>query len=120
MHIVVLGIFQKDGRSTALDVIKYVENGWNKFDLPYSKMICIITDIEATMVKTGCLFKTRSQACDGQTQWHGCVDHILELATKKAFVDLPQSTGAMSAARSLVGYFSSSTQAQAKLLSKQV
>jgi len=72
------------------------------------------------MVKAGCLFKTRSRACDGETQWHGCVDHILELVTKKAFVDLPQSAGAMSAARSLVGHFSSSPQAEAKLLSKQV
>jgi hypothetical protein len=51
------------------------------------------------MVKAGRLFKTSSRASDRQTHWHGCVEHILELVTKKAFVDLPQSAGAMSAAK---------------------
>jgi hypothetical protein len=120
LHSFVLGTFQKDGRSTALDVVKYVENGWNKFDIPCSKMICIVTNIKATMVKASHLFKVRNLACAGQTIWHVYVDHILELFTKKAFVDLPQSAGAMSAARSLVGYFSSSLQVETKLLSKQV
>jgi len=62
LHSFVLGIFQKDGRSTATDVVKYVEDAWNKFDLLYSKNICVVTDTEVTMVKAGRLFKTSSRA----------------------------------------------------------
>ena len=36
LHSYVLGIFQKDGRSAAADIVKYVEDAWDKFDLPYS------------------------------------------------------------------------------------
>ena len=46
-----------------------------------------------------------------EVPWHGCVDHILELTTGKAFSDTDTTAGAMSQARALVGHFSMSTQA---------
>jgi hypothetical protein len=51
--------------------------------------------------------------------WHGCIDHLLELVTEIAFDDIPESAGALLAARKLIGHFSSSSQAQSKLLSLQ-
>jgi hypothetical protein len=56
----------------------------------------------------------------GVTKWHGCIDHLLELVTGIAFKDLPESDGTMSACRTLINYFNSSSQAMAKLLSKQL
>jgi len=49
LHSFVPGIFQKDGRSTATNVVKYVEDSWNKFDLLYSKNSCVVTDTEVTI-----------------------------------------------------------------------
>jgi hypothetical protein len=55
-----------------------------------------------------------------QVSWHGCIDHLLNLITKIAFKDFAESDGAMNAARELVGHFSSSSQAEEILLSKQI
>jgi hypothetical protein len=55
----------------------------------------------------------------GVIKWHGCIDHLLELVIGIAFKDLPESHGTMSACRTLINFFNSSSQAMAKLLSKQ-
>ena len=49
-----------------------------------------------------------------------CVDHLLNLVTKLAFKDLEESNGAINKVRELVGHFSSSSQEEAILLSKQM
>ena len=48
-------------------------------------------------------------ALESLVQWHGCVDHILELTTKIAFTDIPESEGTMALCRSLVAYFNLSS-----------
>jgi hypothetical protein len=50
-------------------------------------------------------------------QWHGCIDHILELITKIAMKDYEGSEGTMGAAMAFVGHFSSRSHAQQRLLS---
>jgi len=90
------------------------------FDLHYSYLSCAVTDTEATMVAAGRMFMEHSRAQHGNTAWHGCVDHLLELINGIAFHDSPETLGAMSACPSIINFFNSSLQAMSKLLSKQV
>jgi len=80
---------------------------------------CTVHDTEATMVAAGRIFVQHSEQANGKTAWHGCIDHQLELVTGIAFTDSPETMGAMSACRSIVNFFNSSSQAMGKLLSKQ-
>jgi len=114
-----LGIFEKTGTSKAEDVVSYVEKMWSQFDLEYSSCTAIVTDTEATMCKAGRLFCQAASRNGGDLAWHGCVDHLLELVTGVALKDYPESAGAMQAARDLVSFFSSSSQASDTLLSLQ-
>ena len=114
-----LGIFEKTGSSKAEDVVSYVEKMWSQFDLEYSSCTAIVTDTEATMCKAGRLFCQAASRNGGDLAWHGCVDHLLELVTGVALKDYPESAGAMQAARDLVSFFSSSSQASDTLLSLQ-
>jgi hypothetical protein len=106
--------------SRADDVVNHCESQLSLLNLPYSKAIAVVTDIEATMISVGYLLVSRSLREDGKTKWSGCIDHILQLVTKKAFSDLTQSEGTLKASRNLVNFFNSSSQATRKLLGKQV
>jgi hypothetical protein len=64
-------------------------------------------------------FISNSRQNGGTTQWHGCINHILELITKIAMKDYEGSEGAVATERALVRYFSSSSQAEKRLLSLQ-
>jgi hypothetical protein len=119
LHRFALGIFKKTGTSKAEDVVSYCEDIWRTVDLDYNFCSAVVTDTEATMCKAGRLIIQRSRENGGTTQWHGCIDHILELITKIAMKDYEGSEGTMVAARALVGYFSSSSQAEQRLLSLQ-
>jgi hypothetical protein len=119
LHSFVLGLMEKKGTSTAVDTVAYVEQQLAAFDLHYKNLVAAVTDTEATMIATGRLIVANSNVVGGTTKWHGCVDHLLELVTGIAFKDLPESEGTMSACRSLIAFFHSSTQAMAKLLGKQ-
>jgi len=114
LHNFSLGIFKKDGNSTAVDVVCYAESHMHNFNLTYSQLTCVVTDTEATMVAAGCLFKEKSNKAGGCTEWHGCIDHKLELVTKLAFKDI----GTMAACRAIVAFFNSSSQATDKLKEK--
>jgi hypothetical protein len=46
------------------------------------------------------------------------MDHLLELVTGIVFKDLAESEGTMTACRTLISFFKSSSQAMAKLLGK--
>jgi hypothetical protein len=118
LHCFSLGIFKKDGTSTANDVVGYTEAVLKTFEVTYDQLTCVVTDTESTMVAAGRLFKEKSYEAGGTTAWHGCIDHMLELITKLAFKDLPNSSGTMSACRSLVSFFNSSSQASSKLKNK--
>ena len=119
LHRFALGIFKKTGASKAEDVVSYCEGIWHTVDLDYNFCSAVVTDTEATMCKAGRLIIQRSRANGGTTQWHGCIDHILELITKIAMKDYEGSEGTMAAARALVYHFSSSSQAEQRLLSLQ-
>ena len=120
LHLFALGIFKKTGTSKAEDVVAYCENIWSTVDLTCKFCSAVVTDTEATMCKAGRLFIDASHQNGGTTQWHGCIDHILELITGLAMKDYEGSEGAMAAARALlVGHFSSSSQAEQRLLNLQ-
>jgi hypothetical protein len=71
-------------------------------------------------LQQGNFFVERSLGEGGNTKWLGCIDHFLQLITKKAFSDLPMSDGTLKACCNLVNFFNSSSQATRKLLAKQV
>jgi hypothetical protein len=119
LHSIVMGLFEYDGGSTADDVVGYCESQLTLFDLSYSQAVAVVTDIEATMIAAGRRFVSRSSEQGGKTKWLGCIDHLLQLVTKKAFSDLPQLEKTLRACQSLVNFFSSSSQATKKLLGKQ-
>jgi hypothetical protein len=119
LHSLVLGLYEKTGRSRAVDCVEYAEQQLRAYNLSYTNMTAVVTDTEATMVSAGRLFVQNSIRNQGRTKWHGCVDHLLELVTGLAFSDSPETSGTMSVCRSIVNFFNSSTQAMAKLLSKQ-
>jgi hypothetical protein len=87
LHSLVLGIFQKDGASTAQDTVTYVENQMALFELQYKYMVAAVTDTEATMISAGPIFVSNSSKQGSATNWHGCVDHLLELVTGITFKD---------------------------------
>jgi hypothetical protein len=72
------------------------------------------------MVKAARIFCNDARQEGTELSWHGCIDHLLNLVTKVAFKDSAESAGAMKKARELVGHFSSSSQAEEILLSKQI
>jgi hypothetical protein len=76
-------------------------------------------DTKATMCKAGCFIIQRSRANSGTMQWHGCIDHILELITKIAMKVYEGSEGYYGRCKGSSGYFSSSSQAEQMLLSLQ-
>jgi hypothetical protein len=89
-----------------------------KFNLSYSELTCVITNTESTMIAAGCLFKEKSFELVGVTSWHGCIDHKLELVTKLALKDVPESLNTMAACHSIVTFFNSSSQVTEKLKEK--
>jgi len=104
LHGIVLGLNEKTGHSTAQDCVQYAEKQMNNYCLPYSKMSAVVTDTEATMVATGRLFVDCSRQQNGDTKWHGCVDHQLELVTGIAFTDAPETLHTMSSCHSLITF----------------
>lgn len=120
LHHFPLGIFEKKGRSRAEDIVAATEGILNTYDLFYTNLVCIVTDTEATMIKSGRLFKRNAEQANASVEWHGCIAHLLELVTGEAFRDYPASQGAMKAARELVTFFKHSSQAESILLGKQV
>lgn len=120
LHHMPLGIFKKSGTSHAEDVVRYVKNILAGYNIMYSDIFCIVTDTEATMVKAARIFCSDARQEGAELSWHGCIDHLLNLVTKVAFKDFAESEGTMNKARELVGHFSSSSQAEEILLSKQI
>ena len=120
LHHFPLGIFEKKGRSRAEDIVGAVEGIWDSYNIFYTNLVSLVTDTEATMVKSGRLFKQNALQHNVTLEWHGCIAHLLELVTGEAFKDYPASEGAMKAAREMVGFFKHSSQAEAILTGKQV
>ncbi len=102
-----------------MDCVEYAEQQLQAYNLSYTNMTAVVTDTKATMVLAGRLFVQHSICNQGRTKWHGCVDHLLELVTGLAFSDSPETLGTMSVCCSIVIFLNSSTQAMAKLVSKQ-
>jgi hypothetical protein len=89
LHSIVMGLFEKNGGLTADDVVDYCENQLTLFDLSYCEAVAVVTDTEATMIAAGRLFVERSLQEGGKTKWLGCIDHLLQLVTKKPFQIYP-------------------------------
>jgi hypothetical protein len=112
-----LGCQPKEGRAQAADHVSDIETAMERFDLKYSRMVASVTDTDATMIAAGRMLQEHARlsvaddqvALESLVQWHGCVDHILELTTKIAFTDIPESEGTMAICRSLVAYFNQSS-----------
>ena len=85
LHSFVMGLYEKDGGSRHEDVMDYCETQLSFFNLPYSHAVAVVTDTENTMVAAGRLFVQHSAEANGSTKWLGCIDHLLQLVTKKAF-----------------------------------
>ena len=104
LHYFSLGILKKDGTLRANDVVRYTEEHMKKSNLSYPQLTCIVTDTEAKLIAAGRLFKENSIEGGGRTSWHGCIDHKLQLVTKLAFKDTPESIGTMAACRAIVTF----------------
>jgi hypothetical protein len=66
LHYFSLGIFKKDGTSTAVDVICYAEEHMTKFNITYPQLTCIVTDTEATIsMGLAMLHKMKKDKCCG-------------------------------------------------------
>jgi hypothetical protein len=61
LHHFVLGLHQKEGQSTAVDVVNYTEKMTERYELTYQNSSCITSDTEATMVSAGKLFLQKAQ-----------------------------------------------------------
>ncbi len=119
LYSMVLGLYEKTGRSRVSDCVAYAEHQMHEYNLSYNNMTAVVTDTEALMVAAGRIFVDHSAQANDRTIWHGCFDHLLELTTGIAFTDAPETIGAMSACHSVVNFCNSSTQAMGKLHSKQ-
>jgi hypothetical protein len=65
LHSIVMGLINKNGGSTADDVVDYCENQLTLFDLSYSEAVAVVTDTEATMIEVSHLFVERSLSGGG-------------------------------------------------------
>jgi hypothetical protein len=88
------------------------------FNVTYRQLTCVVTDIESMMIAASHIFKEKSSEAGGSTAWHGCIDHKLELVTKLAFKDVPESISTMATCHPIVAFFNSSSQATEKLKEK--
>ncbi len=71
------------------------------------------------MCKAGRLFCQAASGNGGDLAWHGCVHHLLELLTRVALKDYPESAGSIQVAGDHVSFFFSSNQATETFLSLQ-
>lgn len=118
IHHFSLGVFKNDPSYSSSDMVRNVEQHLEKFGISYQQLTCVVTDTESTMIAAGRLFKEKSIQAGGTTAWHGCIDHVLELVTKLAFKNLPNTHETMTVCRSIVSLFKSSSQATLKLKEK--
>jgi hypothetical protein len=118
LHHFSLGIFKKDGRSTAVNVVCYAEGHMQNFNVMYCQLTRVVTDTESTMIAAGRTFKEKSSEAGRSTAWHRCINHKLELVTKLTFKDVPESIGTMATCHAIVNFFNSSSQATEKLKEK--
>jgi len=106
-----VGLFDKTGGSTADNVVDYCENQLTLFALSFHEAVSIVTDTEAIMIATGRIFVQSSLKGGTRTKWLGCIDNLLQLVTRKAFLYLPMSEGTLKACPNLVNFCNSSWKA---------
>ena len=116
LNVVTLMCEQRTGSASAPFIVNEIIGACAEFGIPEKKISAVVTDTAPTMVKVGRLLRERS------ISWQGCVDHILELTTGKAFDDKnidPNGEEIMKKARALVGHFHNSVKAKERLLASQ-
>jgi len=102
--------------STADELVTDFFAVFQQYDLKKKFITAIVTDTEPTMNCFG-----RKMKEEHKVAWVGCIDHILELASGKAFDDskYDKNAGCMKACRQLVGEFRHSNQKLVKLKDMQ-
>jgi hypothetical protein len=60
LHNFSLGIFKKNGTSTAVDVVHCIEEHMKTCNLSYHSLTCIVTNIDSMTIAAGHLFKEKS------------------------------------------------------------
>jgi hypothetical protein len=102
--------------STASELIDDFIRVFDAYEIDKTMISAIVTDTEPTMNAFG-----KSMGLKHNIPWVGCVDHVLELCTGKAFDDsvYKDNVGCMKSARKLVGYFRHSNQKLEQLKSVQ-
>jgi hypothetical protein len=115
MHRAVLAFEVFHGTTTGVELGKDFVRVFNEYGFDREFIVAVVTDTTGNMNTFG-----QSLRDVGVTHLY-CVDHVLHLNAKHAYNDdnLPNSDNAMRAARSLVEYFTKSTQAMDKLLQQQ-
>lgn len=103
--------------STAMELVDDFMKVINEYMIQHDLISAIVTDTEPTMNAFG-----RRMNDTFNIAWIGCIDHILELSTGKAFDDskYPENLGCMKAARKLVGTFRHSNQKMDQLKQYQI
>jgi hypothetical protein len=100
LHATVLRCEHFPGEHKAPLIVAKVEKMLGDLRIALAKVNCCVTDNEPT----------NNAAADLMAfDWAGCIDHIIELITGKAFED-PSVRDMMARARKIVGHFSSSNQ----------
>jgi hypothetical protein len=122
-----LGIEQHEGTALATDHLRELKQVLEKWALQYENIVAVTTDTEPTMNSFGRLIVDDSEK---RIEHVGCIDHILNIITKKVAIDptnVPQPTSptfeaekrTLKAARELVSAFSHSTQLMDVLITQQ-
>lgn len=84
-------ISKKHGRSQAEDYVRELESVLENINYGYEDVNVVVSDTEPTMVAFGRHMTQAATDAGADTKWHGCIDHILNLITKRAFRDSPET-----------------------------
>ena len=115
MHRAVLAFEVFTGTTTGFALGEDFVRVFNLYEFDLKYVVAVVTDTTGNMNTFGEYLRRRG------VRHLYCVDHVLHLNAKLAYVDsnLPGSGNAMKVARSLVEYFTKSTQAMGKILRQQ-
>jgi len=119
LHSLPIGITHHKGTTKGIDHANGLEAELAKHGLTWKNVLAVVTDTEPTMNVAGLLFIERAKEAGNDHLDHiGCVDHILNICTKKVGLDPKIAVGpqvedapvdTLESARGLCTTFSKST-----------